>query len=198
MALPINIPAPCHESWNGMTPADKGRHCAACDKVVVDFTNWESDRILDYLKNNWGACGRFTADQLLQPEELDTNYAFVAIAQSSWHRINKLAVSVVFLFLLSSSFALETNAQFSKANKVPVARIDTPFVSGKPQIIGEIALISDTTSNKDKMLKPFVDTNNYPPRKVDFRKSENRNKKAEQLKREHMIMGIVAYPPTKK
>lgn len=31
------VPAPCSADWNAMTPAEQGRHCAQCDKVVVDF-----------------------------------------------------------------------------------------------------------------------------------------------------------------
>lgn len=33
------IKNPCSESWAGMTPQDNGRHCAKCDKVVVDLTS---------------------------------------------------------------------------------------------------------------------------------------------------------------
>jgi len=32
------IPFPCPASWNAMTPSGNGRHCATCDKVVVDVT----------------------------------------------------------------------------------------------------------------------------------------------------------------
>lgn len=39
----LNIPKPCHEDWAGMTPAERGRHCAACDKVVRDFVG--TDRV---------------------------------------------------------------------------------------------------------------------------------------------------------
>lgn len=34
----LRIADPCHESWDGMTPNREGRHCAACDKTVVDVT----------------------------------------------------------------------------------------------------------------------------------------------------------------
>ena len=33
-----HIPEPCHEDWADMTPAERGRHCAVCDKTVVDLT----------------------------------------------------------------------------------------------------------------------------------------------------------------
>ncbi len=35
----LHIPTPCHESWDGMTPMANGRHCAACNHVVVDITS---------------------------------------------------------------------------------------------------------------------------------------------------------------
>ena len=35
----VTIASPCHEDWNGMTPRTSGRHCAACDQVVVDLTD---------------------------------------------------------------------------------------------------------------------------------------------------------------
>lgn len=36
--MTYHIPAPCPASWNAMTPSGNGRHCATCDKVVVDVT----------------------------------------------------------------------------------------------------------------------------------------------------------------
>ncbi len=32
----FRIPSPCHQDWNVMIAAGRGRHCAACDKTVVD------------------------------------------------------------------------------------------------------------------------------------------------------------------
>ena len=64
----IRIPQPCSESWDAMTPTGTGRHCAACAKVVVDFTQQTDAEILAYLARSSGhACGRLRADQLARP-----------------------------------------------------------------------------------------------------------------------------------
>ncbi len=34
--IDLRIPSPCHEDWNAMSPDRHGRHCASCDRVVVD------------------------------------------------------------------------------------------------------------------------------------------------------------------
>jgi hypothetical protein len=65
----LQIPQPCHESWDAMTPATAGRHCAACQKTVVDFTLKTDAEILAYLAKAAGGrtCGRFVAGQLERP-----------------------------------------------------------------------------------------------------------------------------------
>ena len=48
-----------------MTPSSGGRHCAACDKVVVDFTAMSDAEVVAYLKQAAGkTCGRVRPDQL--------------------------------------------------------------------------------------------------------------------------------------
>ncbi|UPL49171.1 carboxypeptidase-like regulatory domain-containing protein [Hymenobacter sublimis] len=66
----LSVPKPCHESWQAMTPATQGRHCAACDKVVVDFTRMSDAELLAHLgqpKGSGSTCGRFRASQLERP-----------------------------------------------------------------------------------------------------------------------------------
>ncbi|WP_161599605.1 hypothetical protein [Hymenobacter nivis] len=64
----VHIPTPCAESWAAMTPRGPGRHCAACQKTVVDFTQKTDGEILAMLKQATGrTCGRFYADQLSRP-----------------------------------------------------------------------------------------------------------------------------------
>ena len=66
--LSIHIPKPCHENWADMTPTAIGRHCAACQKTVVDFTQKTDAEILAYLAGAAGeTCGRLGHDQLSRP-----------------------------------------------------------------------------------------------------------------------------------
>lgn len=48
-----------------MTPAGQGRHCAACDKVVVDFTRMTDAEVVAWLQRQPSGCGRFRTEQLL-------------------------------------------------------------------------------------------------------------------------------------
>ncbi|PSL35921.1 carboxypeptidase-like regulatory domain-containing protein [Chitinophaga ginsengisoli] len=61
----ISIPTPCHESWNEMSPVDKGRFCQSCQKTVTDFSGMSDQQIISLLKNRQGeVCGRFHTEQL--------------------------------------------------------------------------------------------------------------------------------------
>ncbi|HVX50195.1 MAG TPA: carboxypeptidase-like regulatory domain-containing protein [Chitinophagaceae bacterium] len=78
--LYVTIPTPCHENWQNMTPADKGRFCQSCAKQVVDFTMMTDNEVLNYFKKATGpTCGRFMNDQLqrpLQPVKQDKKKAW--------------------------------------------------------------------------------------------------------------------------
>lgn len=62
----IEIPKPCHEDWNSMTPDEKGAFCGSCNKSVHDFTNRSDEEIAEVFMNSGGAkiCGRFNASQV--------------------------------------------------------------------------------------------------------------------------------------
>ena len=64
-AISLQLPQPCAESWEAMTPTDAGRHCAACQHEVVDFTAFTDGELAAYLARPGKlACGRFRASQL--------------------------------------------------------------------------------------------------------------------------------------
>src|SRR5687767_13225856 len=68
----IEIPKPCHEDWNKMTPDAKGAFCASCQKSVHDFTNKTDEEIARVFEENKGAkiCGRFDASQVSKPLDI--------------------------------------------------------------------------------------------------------------------------------
>ena len=67
-SLTIQIPQPCHERWDEMQPADRGRFCASCQKTVVDYTNYSDQELVRVLrKSSQSACGRFLDEQLNRP-----------------------------------------------------------------------------------------------------------------------------------
>lgn len=62
------IPNPCSEHWHEMSPEEKGRFCAKCEKVVRDFTRSDPVRILnEYIAQKGKVCGRVRSDQLRTP-----------------------------------------------------------------------------------------------------------------------------------
>jgi hypothetical protein len=62
----IRISNPCAENWAAMSTTSDGRHCAACQKTVIDFTAKTDAEILAYFKQQTGnkTCGRFQRGQL--------------------------------------------------------------------------------------------------------------------------------------
>jgi hypothetical protein len=64
MKYRITIPEPCHEDWGKMTPTEKGRFCAVCQKNLVDFTTYSTRQLFAEVSAGKNICGRFREDQL--------------------------------------------------------------------------------------------------------------------------------------
>jgi hypothetical protein len=61
----LAVSEPCHENWEAMTSAGKGRHCASCQKTVVDFTAMTDSQVASFFKQSpQNVCGRFYNNQL--------------------------------------------------------------------------------------------------------------------------------------
>ncbi|MBC6697427.1 energy transducer TonB [Hymenobacter puniceus] len=63
---------PCSENWQQMMPTAQGRHCASCQRTVVDFTD-KTQTDLEAARDaapNGRLCGRFRAEQLAHPPRL--------------------------------------------------------------------------------------------------------------------------------
>jgi hypothetical protein len=64
----ISIPRPCTQSWANMTPNTAGRHCAACQETVADFTQMTDSEVVTFLKQYPSiSCGQFRVSQLSRP-----------------------------------------------------------------------------------------------------------------------------------
>ena len=88
----LTVPQPCAQSWAAMSPVESGRHCAACEKTVVDFTRHTTAEIRVFLAQPGcgSVCGRFRASQLPQPQRLLT-----------WRAAPRLALSVAAVLTLT-------------------------------------------------------------------------------------------------
>lgn len=100
MKFKIQILEPCHEDWNLMTPSGKGRHCEACDKVVVDFTRSTKREIAKYIANNENICGRISEEFLgvtLEDEKEKKSFG-----------LNGLVATVVNLLAITTAMNAQT------------------------------------------------------------------------------------------
>lgn len=58
----VHINTPCHQNWDTMTEAEKGRFCNKCSKIVYDFTSTSPEEFFNTYKENKGqVCGMFYA-----------------------------------------------------------------------------------------------------------------------------------------
>jgi hypothetical protein len=63
--IQLSVADPCHENWDSMNTAEKGRFCGSCQKQVIDFTNMSDSQLAAFFKKpSTGVCGRFYEDQL--------------------------------------------------------------------------------------------------------------------------------------
>jgi hypothetical protein len=62
--LRLRLVHQCAEAWGEMRPAHGGRHCAACDQQVIDWTEATEDEARAYLATLRGrtACVRMSVD----------------------------------------------------------------------------------------------------------------------------------------
>lgn len=97
MSEKLLIPKPCHENWGKMTPQEKGRHCAACDKVVKDYSLMTTDQILADLKSSTGTvCGRVPLESISPNNNLQ-KFSF-------WWKKNRIHSRIVSLAAVILSF----------------------------------------------------------------------------------------------
>jgi len=105
----LEIKEPCHESWEKMSPTDKGKFCSSCEKEVIDFVHLSDERLVEFLqKNDQKFCGRFTNEQLNRS---------ISIKRKKSQEKNYLKLAASFLLL---SFV--TNHSNAESNNVKIEK----------------------------------------------------------------------------
>ena len=136
----IQIPNPCAEKWEGMTPDANGRFCGSCQKTVTDFTSMNDVEITNYFKKpvNKKICGHFLKSQVKSSD----------VKKSMLERIFKHFISHHQNFTLKSftyffaSFVIaiagckpNRNTTTGKASQIEADT--TKICSGSPEIVGK-------------------------------------------------------------
>jgi len=118
--LHISIPTPCHENWQAMAPADRGRFCASCQKNVIDFTALSDREIVKAFKIEANLCGRFLNTQL------ERDLIIPKGKSSLW-----MAASVAMISFLS----LGTNNVFSQNKAKPIQKAEKSIIPSRRKIV---------------------------------------------------------------
>lgn len=124
----ISIPTPCHESWDAMTPADKGRFCQNCQKTVTDFSNMSDQQIISYLRNREGeVCGRFHAEQLSRELAIPVNKRKNVLAPIA-AMVTALTITIPSVQAKSNPEKIQLTPE--KADVAPQQRDTLPSIKG--------------------------------------------------------------------
>lgn len=147
--IQLDIPQPCHENWNKMTPSEKGRFCNACQKQVVDFTGMSDTQVATFFKKAEGSvCGRFMQDQLNREMEIPKK-------RIPW-------VKYFFQFALP---AFLMSAKVKAQGEIRILKGDTTVSPVSSLVRGKVAVSKCELQNtrKEKIIKGKVfDSNGNP------------------------------------
>jgi len=143
-SITVNIPEPCHEDWNKMTPKEQGRHCASCNKTVIDFTTKTDEQIIKTFETEGKLCGRFKTQQLNRE---------IVLARKDRNNYLSIAASGLFAFLALGN--QEIYAQRAPKT-VQVDSLKTPQVKGKitTSILKEKVVSGTVTTASDGLPLP--------------------------------------------
>ena len=128
--MKVNIPNPCSEKYDNMSPTEQGRMCKVCNTEVVDFTNWKTKDIIEYIqKSNKKVCGK------LKSPNLNESYSF--------RRKNWLAVSASIIF-------------FSSWNNLKAQYTNGELINKQQFLTDDFHLLT----SKDSITLKFIDNKN--------------------------------------
>lgn len=133
--IAYHIPEPCHESWEQMTPVEKGRFCSSCTKPVIDFTRMTDLQVQGFMNQATGSvCGRMSITQLNREF---TPYMEIAPRAFSLH-------ALVLGTALTTFSACEANAQ--RGEVIQTEQTESGMLKGKvekePVLMGDTVMVT--------------------------------------------------------
>src|SRR5688572_4455488 len=98
----ISIPKPCTEDWDKMTKTAQGKHCASCNKVVIDFSTMNNQQIIEILLAQKGKkiCGNFYNTQIKNPIQY-----IAPVRHMKWPAIAAMLVAGLFHLAPGGAYA---------------------------------------------------------------------------------------------
>lgn len=123
MQTKIQIPTPCSEDWNKMTPTDKGAFCDKCAFEVIDFTSMSSIEIRETLQARSGSktCAHISKTQL---EVVNSDYHLWKNQSSSTFR-SKFLYACIMVFGMGLFTACTPNTEYIEGEiEMPVGMVE--------------------------------------------------------------------------
>lgn len=156
----LHIPNPCHQKWDEMTPNEKGRHCQACNKTVVDFTKMTDDEVLSYFAQHKDQkiCGKVHKSQLAQNEvEITIPQSAIKKGLNRWQVFGLSLLLVFGVVLTGFTDTHQTKAIFKLEQHYIAFGIDTP--PPMPPVLGHIV---PENINSEELIGDIVFDNILP------------------------------------
>ena len=125
----LSIPQACHESWQDMTPNERGRFCQHCQKTVIDFSIMSDNEIANLVNHSKEQiCGRLHVSQLnreIYTTEKNTPWMKIAAVVS--------ALTLATPALSAKNTVIET-VQLNEQENIIASGDTTGVISG--QVVG--------------------------------------------------------------
>jgi hypothetical protein len=117
----INMPNPCHEKRESMTPVEQGRHCAVCQTKVMDFSSASHREVVAYLQTHDNVCANLPSALLSTPALPSSSTSLQKIAMTA---ISALALGV-------SNHVMADNIDHTQNQYGQSSRMATPLKNPK-------------------------------------------------------------------
>ncbi|MDQ0592845.1 hypothetical protein QFZ37_001214 [Chryseobacterium ginsenosidimutans] len=150
----LQVPNPCSENWELMSPQEKGRFCSVCSKCVIDFTQKHPQEIQQIFaeRKDENICGRFYSDQLTnneaKSEKIKTQF-FKYIP--SYFQNNRLTLALFSLILFLTGCSKQKEESCTMTTGVAVVDLEIDTIKNKDFVMGEpLAIENDSVAKIHK------------------------------------------------